>query len=247
MPSEKLISLIWYAGTALQVAVLLAMLLRRSYRQLPIFFSYCVYVALRAVVTYFLRPYPWPYFYTMWATDVVAWALCFASIQEIMQKLCGSYPAVRELIVILFRWGGAVLVALAFFTAYVAPGADPARVMAGLLVLERSVRIVQVGLLSLLFVFAGFLRLRWPHYAFGAAFGFAIFCSVELASVTVRTHDMWAHNKYILVEPLAFLAAQATWLFYLSRPEPEPASATKARTSPKVEGWDLALAELLRR
>lgn len=245
MPSDQLISVISYAGTALQFAVIVAMLLRRSYRHLPIFFSYCVWVAARTVVTYFLRPYPWPYFYTMWATDVVAWALCLAAIQEIMQKLCGSYPAIRELIVILFRWGGAVLIALAVFTAYAAPGADASRLMAGLLVLERSVRIVQVGLLSLLFVFAGFLRLRWPHYAFGAAFGFAIFCSVELASVTVRAHDMWAHNKYILIEPLAFLVAQSVWMFYLARPE--PSTAGDVRPSPKMEGWDTALAGLLRR
>jgi hypothetical protein len=245
MPSDKLISLIWYAVAALQFAVAAAMLLRRSYQQLPIFFGYCVYVAVRTAVTYFLRPYPWPYFYTMWVSDVVAWALCLAAIQEIMQKLCASYPAIRELIVILFRWGGAVLIALAVFTAYAAPGTSPSRLMAGLLVLERSVRMVQVGLLSLLFVLAGFLRLRWPHYAFGAAFGFAIFCSVELASVTVRAHDMWAHNKYIVIEPLAFLVAQIIWLFYLARPEPVAAAETKA--SPRMEGWDMALAELLHR
>lgn len=245
MPSDRLITMISYAGTALQFGVIIAMLLRRSYRQLPIFFSYCAWVAARTIVTYFLRPYPWPYFYTMWVTDVVSWALCFASIQEIMQKLCASYPAIRELIVILFRWGGAVLIALAVFTAYAAPGADASRLMAGLLVLERSVRIVQVGLLSLLFVFAGFLRLRWPHYAFGVAFGFAVFCSVELASVTVRTHDAWAHNKYIIIEPLAFLVAQTLWLFYLARPE--PVAAGEFRLSPKMEGWDAALSSLLRR
>jgi uncharacterized membrane protein (DUF4010 family) len=145
----------------------------------------------------------------------------------------------------LFRWGGGVLVALAVFTAYAAPGADPERMMAGILVLERSVRIVQVGLLSLLFVLARFLRLRWPHYAFGVAFGFAIFCSVELASVTVRAHDMWAHNKFIVISPLAFAIAQIIWLVYLA--VPEPAYQRKLQPSPKMEGWDLALAELLRR
>lgn len=245
MPSDRFLDVIWYAGAAVQWSVLAAMLLRRSYRQLPIFFAYCCFIGLKTIALHFVRPHPWPYFYSYWSAEMVAWALCLASIQEIMQRLCAAYGAIQQLLTILFRWGGALLIAIAVFTAYAAPGADPERLMAGILVLERSVRIVQVGLLSLLFVFARFLRLRWPHYAFGAAFGFAIFCSVELAAVTVRAQDMWAHNKFIIIAPLAFLVAQTTWLFYLARPEPAPVG--EMESSPTLTGWDTALAELLRR
>lgn len=245
MPSAVLQNAIWYAGATLQWSVIVAMLVRRSYRQLPIFFSYCAYIGVKTIALHLLRPYPWPFFYAYWSAEVVAWGLCLASIQEIMQRLCAAYSSIQQLLTILFRWGGALLIAIAVFTAYAAPGADPERLMAGILVLERSVRIVQVGLLSLLFVFARFLRLRWPHYAFGVAFGFAIFCTVELAAVTVRAQDMWAHNKFIVIAPAAFLVGQVTWLFYLARPEPAPGS--ELRASPKLEGWDTALAELLRR
>jgi hypothetical protein len=245
MPSAELMRIVLYAGTALQFGVAIAMLLRRSYRQLPVFFTYSIYIAIRAVALPLLDRHPYAAFYAYWATEVIAWALCLAAIQEIVQRLCGSYPAISRLVTILFRWGAALLIALSLFTAYAAPGSDPTRLLAGILTLERSVRILQVGLLSLLFVFARFLRLRWPHYAFGVAFGFAIFCSVELASVTVRAHDMWAHNKFAIIGPLAFVTTQLIWLLYLAAPE--PVSDRELQPSPAMAGWEVALAELLRR
>jgi hypothetical protein len=152
---------------------------------------------------------------------------------------------VQRLVVLLFRWGAALLIAIAVFAAYAAPGSEPERVMAGILLLERGVRLVEAGLLSLLFLFAGFLRLRWPHYVFGIALGFGIFASVQLATVTVFTHDMWMRNMFVILKPLAFVVAQVVWMYYLA--VPERARVYQAGPAPEVEGWDGALAELLNR
>lgn len=247
MTTDTASLLIFWIGTALQAALAVAMVWRRLWRELPLFFSYSIFLLVSALAFPYLKAIgPWTYFYGYWGAEVLAWAWCLAAIQEVMNHLCAPYASLQRLIAVLFRWGGALLIAIAVFTAYAAPGADTARLMAGILILERSVRIVQVGLLSLLFVFAGFLRLRWPHYAFGVALGFGIFCSVELAAITLRSHGGMAVNQlFVFLKPLAFVVAQALWLFFIALPERSP--VYQPRPAPTMEGWDLALGELLRR
>lgn len=239
--------LIHWVGNGLQTALVVALLWRRLWRELPLFLSYHIFLIVRSIaLSFVIGTHPWGYFYGYWITEVVAWAWCLAAIQEVTTLLCSPYASIQRLIVVLFRWGGGLLIAIAVFTAYAAPGADVERVMAGILILERSVRIVQVGLLSLLFVFAGFLRLRWPHYAFGVALGFGIFCSVELAAITLRAHGgMPVHQTFVILKPLSFVVAEAVWLFFVAVPARSP--AYQPRPAPTMEGWDLALGELLRR
>jgi hypothetical protein len=247
MTTDTASFLIHWAGTTIQTALVVAMVWRRLWRELPLFFSYTVFLVVRTVAFEYCKAVgPWTYFYAYWGTEVLAWAWCLAAIQEVMNLLCAPYASIQRLIAVLFRWGGVLLIAIGFFTAYAAPGADAARLMAGILILERSVRIVQVGLLSLLFVFAGFLRLRWPHYAFGVALGFGIFSSVELAAVTLRAHGgMPVNSVFVILKPLAFVVAQAVWLFFVALPARSP--AYQPRPAPTMEGWDLALGQLLRR
>lgn len=238
---------VWYGGLLLQVAVTVVILYRRAYRQFPIFFAYTIFLAPKTAILLLLRRTGVDaYFYGYWIGEVLSWALCLAAIQEVMQRLFAPYQAVRRLATVLFRWGAGLLVAVAVLVALASPGNDTDRVYAGILVLERSVRVVQVGLLSLLFVLAGFLRLRWPQRAFGIALGFALFTSVELAGIAVRAHvgSVW-HQFFMVFKPISFLVAQAVWMVYLALPERAPAS--EAPLAATMEGWDLALAELLHR
>jgi len=238
--------MVWWGGIALQAGVVCALAYRRLYRELPIFFAYTVFLLARSLVLHFiLRPHPWGYFYGYWGTEILAWALGLAVIQEVLQHLLKPYHAVQHLVLVLFRWGAAVLIVMALLMAYAGPGLEVDRLLTNILMLERGVRVVQVGLLSLLFVLARALRLRWPHYVFGIALGFAIFLSVDLALVTVRTHDIWMHAAFMVMKPLAFVVAQGVWLYCLA--VPERSLVYWLDPAPQMEGWNGALAELLRR
>ena len=246
MTSDVLEMVVWWGGLALQAGVAFTLWYRRLYRDLPIFFIYTVFLVARSLVLYFaLRPHPWGYFYSYWAAEILAWALGLAVIQEALEHLLKPYHAVQRLVTVLFRWGAALLILTAFLTAYDAPLSAVNRMFANILMLERGVRIVQVGLLSLLFVFARAMRLRWPHYVFGVALGFAIFSSVDLALVTVRAQDIWTHAVFVILKPAAFVVAQSVWLYYLAVPERSP--VYRPQPAPQMEGWNGALAELLRR
>ena len=246
MTSDSLSLLVWWGGLALQAGVAFTLWYRRLYRDLPIFFTYSVFLVARSLVLYFvLRPYPWGYFYGYWAAEILAWALGLAVIQEVLEHLLKPYHAVQRLVTILFRWAAGLLILTAVLTAYDGPLSAVARTLANIMMLERGVRIVQVGLLSLLFVFARSMRLRWPHYVFGIALGFAIFSSVDLALVVVRTQDIWTHALFAILKPVAFVVAQSMWLYYLAVPERSPVH--QSQSAPQMEGWNGALAELLRR
>jgi len=246
MTSDTLSQIVWWGGSALNVGIAFALVYRRLYRELPIFFTYTVFLLVRGLVLHFVVDrHALAYFYTYYATEVVAWALGLAVIQEVMQCLLEPYHAVRNLVVLLFRWGAALLIVIALLTAYSGPGLAVDRLLTNILMLERGVRIVQAGLLSLLFIFARAMRLRWPHYVFGIALGFAIFSSVDLALVTVRTYDIWTHTLFAILNPAAFVVAQGVWLYYLAVPERSPVYQPHATL--RMEGWDFALAELLRR
>src|SRR4051812_48330609 len=245
-PMNSVLTLVaWWGPAALQAGIAYALVGRKLYRELPIFFVYTLFQIARSVALYFLDPHGWPYFYGYWGTEVLSWALGLAVIQEAVQQLLKPYEAVHRLVTILFRWAAGLLIATAVLTAYEGPGAQIDGVLANILILERGVRIVQVGLLSLLFVFARLLRLRWPHYVFGIALGFAIFTSVELTLVTMRSQNIWTHSLFATLSPIAFVVAQGVWLNYLAVPERVPASAPQP--APQMEGWNGALAELWRR
>ena len=238
---------LWYGGILLQAAIAVAMIYRRVWRRFPTFFTYTVFLVVRSLLLLVLRRVSLDaYFYVYWGGELLSWALGLAVIQEVMQQLFAPYQAITRLATVLFRWGAGLLVALAVVVALASSGPDHDRVFAGILLFERSVRVVQVGLLSLLFVLAGFLHLRWPHRVFGIALGLALFTSVELAAVSLRSHTgMALQQTFTVLKPLSFVLAQAVWMAYFALPERLPAAESSPAST--MEGWDLALAELLRR
>jgi hypothetical protein len=239
--------LILYTGLLLEVLLAGTLLYRRLYRRLPLFFLYATFtlvMTLSLQVT--RRASPLAYFYSYWAFEVVSWALGLAAIQEVMQHMFEPYSSIRRLVLLLFRWGAALLIAIALLAAFSAPTGESDRLMAGILALERGVLIVKVGLLSLLFSLAGFLRLRWPQHALGIALGFGIYCTVELVIITTRAHaGMAMQSAFFWIKPLAFVVALLCWLAYLALPARAPTSDRPA--APAMQGWDTALAEFLRR
>jgi len=247
MTAAMLTLVVWWGGLALQLALASLMLYRGLYRELPTFFAYVTFLTLRSVVLLPLDRASLAYFWTYWLGELVSLALGLAVIQEAMRKLFAPYAAVQRLVNLVFGWGAGLLLALGVLTAYLAPGSEPARALAGILLVERAVRIVQVGLLSLVFLLAGFLRQRWPHFVFGIAAGFGVYCAVQLAAITIRTHDAWTHDLFLYLKPAAFLLALVLWLAYLALPERLPRSAATPAPAPALEGWNVALTELLRR
>jgi hypothetical protein len=119
---------------------------------------------------------------------------------------------------------------------------------------DRTVDVIQCGILLLLVIFSKYLRLCWRDYALGIALGLGIYAAVDLsiASILVSTTNLpIAQQKLIAVRMSAlsmstYLICVLMWLVYALLPE----RATKTVTTiPEhdLAAWDQELERLLQR
>jgi len=246
--------LLWGAATVLLLVTCGALLKRKLVEELP---AFSVYVAFHVVRTVVLFAIYWlylhhrtsyaDYFYVYWTAETGSIVLGFAVIYEIYGKVFQNYRALRQLGGILFTGAAVVLLVAAVLTAAAAPGADDPGVVRAVFLLERSVRVMQCGLLGLLFVLAFCFGLRWRNRVFGIALGFGLFASIELAAVAVRSQvGVAASATYSQVASAAYSCGVLIWVCYLVAPEPA-LQYRGAVLHHDLEKWNQALQEMLQR
>jgi hypothetical protein len=238
---------LWFVPAFLQAVMAILMLRRKLYRELPLFFVYLLFkVFLNCMLWLFRHQMP-HYFYIYWIGEAIGSLLTLAVIYEIFATVVKRYETIHRTGSLLYRWAAVCLLVVATITAARAPGFDPNHMIEGILVLERGIRIVQAGLLLVLFMFASYLGLSWRSYVFGIALGYGIYASAELILVAVRAHiGADADQLYRWVKMVAFDCTTVLWTVYMLLPQAKPETI---RSVPKTEAavWDRALMEYLRR
>jgi hypothetical protein len=147
----------------------------------------------------------------------------------------------------LFRWTFLVLILVAIATAGTPDTKNSPALISSIIVLERSIRIIQCGLMGFLFLFGSTLALSWRHYAFGIALGFGLFASVELILAAVRAQlGPATDHLYALLKPGSYAFATLIWSAYLISPAPEPVVVATIPNN-QVEQWNEAILGLLAR
>lgn len=236
---------LWLLPVPLLALVATAMTRRRLHRQFPGFFAYCVFSAARTPILFVIFHRTTLYFYCYYAAETVSAVLGLAAIYEVFLHVFQGYDANHRLPQSLFRWVGAVLVVAAVAAAMAAPGSDANRLVAASLVVTRSVRLVQCGLLLFLFFIYLHLGLSWRRYVFGMALGFALFSAVEMAAVAVRAEaGLISQEAISLVKMASYNCAVLVWVTYLLAPQPAEETAPAAV---ELRNWNQALLQLLRR
>jgi hypothetical protein len=240
---------LWFVAPALQSAIAYRMWARRLHPDYPLFFAYTVSNLLRFVVLF--------YCYRLGIRDVYRQAylvseavnavLKFGVICELFFHIFRSYEGIRELGTVLLRWASVILLLIAVLVAVSATGSDSDRFLAGLFAMERSVEIVQGGLLLLFFAMSFSLGLQWNHDTLGIALGFALVTSVDLATFTLRAQlGMTSHDVLSLISSAAYDCAVLVWLVFLYARQPVHQFDQRI-PSWDVESWNRALLRLLRR
>ncbi len=240
--------LFWIGPVLMEAALVTAMTWRKMFREMPLFFTYVCFdlvhgAALFAIyhkLSYVI------YFIVFWIDQGILMILGLLVIWEVLSYAFKAYDALQQLSTLIFRWLTIILVLVAVLTAAAAPGADADRMLAGLFVVVRSVRLVQVGLLFFLFLFSHYFGVSWRHYAFGVGLGFGLYGSVELAALAVRTQlGVISANTLNLVSGAAQTCALFIWCAYLLRPQRHKSIEVLPKAN--LEQWNQALLELLHR
>ena len=171
-----------------------------------------------------------------WALAVSA-VLRFGVVQEIFNSVFHDYPRLESIATLSMRCLIGVLMLASVATSIYASGTVSEDLMAGVALLDRSIAMVQAGLLLFMFVFSWLFGLSWRLFPLGVALGFGILASSDLAVWALRLSN--SSMPFVKVLNLlltgTFHVAVLVWLGYLLKAE-EPAPAT-AHSMVEINRW----------
>lgn len=239
-----LVYALWITPALLQLAMLFIMTRRGVRSQFPAFFAYTALQVFNAALLFFL--YRWSemsYFYGYWILNALSVGLAFQVLYELFAIAFKPYPALRTLGLALFRWATLILLLGAAVSAMATHSGDQPRIITGIFTMERSVRLMQCGLVFLLFLFSAALGLTRKHRVVGFALGFGFFACVELVVATLWSHfGRSAGDLLSFAKSVAYNISVLIWMAYLVSAEPERARGLNSETS---KTWNYGLMALL--
>jgi hypothetical protein len=234
--------MLWVTPAFVFMFLAMTMVRRGLRKQFSFFFSYAVFQVLSFLAQFAVYHYrPSLYFYEYWTGAALSIGLSFAVIYEVFTEVFRPFEGLRDLGGVLFRWATAVLIlaaALITLTAANTPGPVSMRTV---IALERSVRVMQCGIVLLMILCAPYVGLRYRHRVFGIGAGFGIMATIDLIAVAVLSRiglSATTSTFFSLAHMAAFNFAAVLWSVYFLRPEPARLPALQLAPS---ERWDFAL------
>ena len=220
MLTSKFDYILWLMAPAFQMAVLVLMERRKLRQQFPFFFTYTTLqvVNFPILFTVYHRAND-AYFDVYWISTVLSVVMGFAVIHEVFSFVIRPYPALRDLGAMLFRWAVLLLFLVAGISA--AAGATRASDLTYHIVnLERTVRLIQCGLLLFVVMTSNYLGLSWRSFAFGISFGFGIFAATDLVLYNLRASHGADWNAVLsLISTAVYNLSVLVWFSYSLLPQ----------------------------
>jgi hypothetical protein len=248
--AENLVRFFWLAGALGLIFLVVLMWRKKLHREFPVFFALVTAECIDSWIAMPIKAFSYKaFFIEYYAVAAIISILGFAVLREVFLHIFRPYDALRNFGKMLFRWSAAVLILVATVMTISSAPLTNAPVVNFILTLDRSVRLMQCGLVIFLYLFARQLGLTERHRVFGISLGFGVFASVHLMTVTLTalipaaTSPSSPSMMYLLNVPyqLAWMVTVAIWSVYMYNPEPERRRATVLELP---ESWNYRLAEI---
>ena len=231
---------LWCITPAVMAMVAVCMCRRRLHREYPYFFNYVIFQILAFLVEFPLRNWV-NYFYVYWTVQALSIVVSFAVLLEIFKDAFRPYEALRDLSIILFRWCALVVLLVAGMWAVTSwRGNEIDNITNGIYLVDRSVRMMQCGLVLFMLLFSEYLGIQRRNLLFGIAVGFGFFAAVNMLVMTALSHHSFLSKSTLSrISGSAYVMSTLIWLAYAALPSTvrsgakEPAEATQK--------WDQAL------
>jgi hypothetical protein len=238
------IRFLWAAELVLELGLVVVLVVTNVKKRFPFFALYCLWALIGDVATYSLSRHLGAYFYVYLVNETVALVLALALIYEIFVQLFASYDALRRLATVTFRivCAGLVLMGVIVLYAHAPIGARGIAAAVGLV--EETYRILEVGLIMLLFLFSNVFGLRWRQQIFGIVLGLGIPAAIKLVAVAVGPHSYVAVGILNLATMVSYNVSCLIWFGYLVMPERVTAVTELPKTT-QLEQWNQAIMELI--
>ncbi|MGC2111604.1 MAG: hypothetical protein WA655_18960 [Candidatus Korobacteraceae bacterium] len=231
----------WFAAPTLQLAVLVCMFRRGLHRDYPYFFNYTILEVVSVPVLYLINahfPYAF-YFYAYYVNIALCVLISFAVLQEIFKDAFRPYEALRDLSVILFRWSALVVLLVGVMWAVNSAQAT-SKVIDYIWLADRSVRLMQCGLVFFLVLFSEYLGISRRSLLFGISLGFGVFAAVNMMVTTGLTHHGPIRAITLRqINSAAYMVAAGIWLGYTLVAAPSKSKVVEAVV--RSRDWNSAL------
>src|SRR6202140_1900186 len=231
---------LWCAQPILQSVVAVILWRRRLHKQFPVFFLFLlVQIANFAIIFPLWRTGNYGlYFWPFWLGEAFNPVLGFKVIHEIFLDVFPPYHTLKDLGTLLFKWAGVVMLLVSVVVAF-SNSFDQSPLVHAVTTLQRSVRIVQFGLILFLLLFSSFLGASWKQVSFGISLGFGLFAGVELMLMALNSGGLVKQDNFNLINMATLLIATFVWLGYsLSR----NAVRVPATNHLQTQRWEQGLA-----
>ena len=180
------------------------------------------------------------YFALYWLGEAVNAVLGFKVIHEIFLDVFRPYHTLKDLGTLVFKWAGIVMllvsVVVAFSNSY-----DRTPLVHAVTTLQRSVRVVQLGLILFMLLFARFLGVSRKQVSFGISLGFGLFAGVELILMAMNSGGFVKQEFFNRVNLVTYILAICVWLGYSLTPKTVRGVAINHL---QTQRWEQGLADL---
>jgi len=230
------------AAAGVQAFTLRVLNQRKLRSEFPIFFRYSLFciVASAILLIPFVVSCP-QYFYVFWSLTAVSMVLEFAVLYELLVNALKPYSALIDLGKMLFRWAAVFLVLAALLTALATAGSGDHKMVAAMQLLQRTVRLMQCGLLLLFFGLEKRLGLSWRTHSMSIAMGLGIYAAVDLSSTYLIDRMPAMTGFFQVFANLVYLGAASLWAYSLARPEPARSNVLDSPRRLIFQRWNEAL------
>jgi hypothetical protein len=231
------------AGLILQAAILGVMVKHRLRASFPGFFYYTGFgIFMLCVLTGAARVLGrTQYFYLYWILVAIELCLSLVVLHEVFANLLKPYSAVVDLGKMLFRWVALFLVFASTVTAAFTSSTPASRLTTTICLAQRSIQLMQCGLLLLLILFEKRLGLSWRSHGMCIALGIGTYAAADLVISRLQTGFPAWQSSLDILSNLFSLAVLLFWTIGLAIREPSRASAQDSPQRLVLERWNEAL------
>jgi hypothetical protein len=240
----------WVAPHVLQIAIAVILVRRKMVRVLPAFFVYTCFQIVQFVVLFTMDQLDSvtrdPFMVASLTEKFVSAGLRFAVIHEIFHHVFLCYPTLQRLGGRLFRSSTVLLMIVAVMLVAYSTGTNLNRESLVVIVIDRAVDIMQVGLLVMLLLLVRYLRLTWSTYVLPIAVGLGVYSSTMLAMAALHAHFGMYYQPVLsgFIEQFSYTVSALVWLSALLMPERTVRQIEQPVTA-ELESWNAAMQRLL--
>ncbi len=240
--SHNVVFYLWCSQPILQSVVAFILWRRKLHKRFPVFFTFLLaQIANFAIILPPLLTGKYRlYFWFFWLCEPVNAILGFKVIHEIFLDVFRPFHTLKDLGTLLFRWAGVVMLLVSVVVAF-SNSFDQSPLLHAITTLQRSVRIVQLGLILFLLLFSRFLGVSRRQLSFGISLGFGLFAGVDLMMYALNSGGFVKEHVFNLITLGAYNLGIFVWLGYsLSRKAERSGAVNRLQT----ERWEQGLTDL---